>query len=76
MAYSWKIIKAAIEQVVLFPSKLTLNAYFSELARKGEPYEIVRKTCNDDGTVTVVVRKRYNQNEFLGSADDLLFPEE
>lgn len=73
MAYNWKIIKAAVEQVVLFPSKLAFQAYFTELAkRSGGRYELISKTENDDGTVTVVVRKPYNQNEFLGSADELL----
>lgn len=72
MAYNWKILKAAVEQVVLFPSEWSFRAYFTELAKKGAPYEIVSKATNDDGTMTVVVRKQYNQNEFLGSADELL----
>lgn len=72
MGYGWKILKAAVEQVVLFPSLLSLQAYVDGLCRKGEPYEIVRRTDNEDGSVTVVIRKRYNQNEFLGSADELL----
>lgn len=73
MGYGWKIVKAAVEQVVLFPSKLAFQVYFSALAQKyGGTYEIVNKTENDDGTVTVVVRKPYNQNEFLYSADQLL----
>lgn len=73
MGYGWKILKAAVEQVILFPSKLAFQAYFSGLAQKhAGVYEIVKKTYNDDGTVTVVVRKPYNQNEFLSSADELL----
>lgn len=72
MAYNWKILKAAVEQVVLFPSVLSFKAYVDGLCRKGEPYEIVSKTENEDGSLTVVIRKRYNQNEFLYSADELL----
>lgn len=72
MPYKWNILKAAVEQVVLFPSEQDMRDYFTRLARKGEPYEIVTKTANTDGTLTVVVRKRYNQAEFLYSADELL----
>ena len=73
MGYGWKILKAAVEQVVLFPSQLAFQAYCSGLAQKcGGTYEIVSKTENDNGTVTVVLRKPYNQNEFLYSADELL----
>lgn len=72
MGYGWKILKAAVEQVILFPSEWSFRAYFTELVQKGAPYEIVRKSVNNDGTITVVVRKQYNQNEFLGSADELL----
>ena len=72
MAYGWKIQKAAVEQVILFPLVLCLRAYVDGLCRKGEPYEIISKTTNEDGSITVVIRKRYNQNEFLGSADEML----
>lgn len=73
MGYGWKILKAAVEQVILFPSKLAFQAYFADLAQKcAGKYEIVSKAENDDGTVTVVVRKPYNQNEFLYSADQFL----
>ncbi len=72
MGYGWKILKAAVEQVILFPSVLSFKAYADGLCRKGETYEIVSKTENEDGSLTVVIRKRYNQNEFLGSADELL----
>lgn len=72
MAYSWKIIKAAVEQVIQFPSEASLRDYVTKLCSRKQSYEIVSKTQNEDGTMTVVMRKQYNNNEFLGSADELL----
>ena len=72
MAYSWKIIKAAVEQVIQFPSEASLKDYVTKLCSRKQCYEIVSKTQNEDGTMTVVMRKQYNNNEFLGSADELL----
>ncbi len=69
MAYSWRIEKAAVEQLISFPSKICFNAYFAEMARKGEPCELLQTDDQPDGTVTALVRKRYNQNEFLRAAD-------
>lgn len=72
MAYSWKIIKAAVEQVIQFPSEASLRDYVTKLCDRKHTYEIVSKEQNEDGTLTVVMRKQYNNNEFLGSADELL----
>lgn len=72
MAYSWKIIKAAVEQVIQFPSEQSLRDYVTRLCNRHDTYEIVSKKQNEDGTLTVVMRKQYNNNEFLGSADELL----
>lgn len=72
MAYSWKIIKAAVEQVIQFPSEASLRDYVAKLCDRKHTYEIVSKEKNEDGTLTVVMRKQYNNNEFLGSADELL----
>lgn len=65
MAYSWKILRASVEQEILFPSKLSFEAYIDMLEQKKEPYQIMKQTDNEDGTVTVTMRKRYNNNIFL-----------
>ena len=54
-----------MEQEILFPSEKVYETYLSELVRKEEPFEIVTEQENEDGTMTVVMRKRYNNNEFL-----------
>ena len=65
MGYNWKILRASVEQEILFPSKLSFKAYIDVLERKEEPYQIIKQTDNEDGTVTVIMRKRYNNNEFF-----------
>ena len=65
MGYRWTILRASVEQEILFPSKLSLEAYIEVLERKKEPYQIIGQTDNEDGTVTAIMRKRYNNNDFL-----------
>lgn len=65
MAYKWKIIKAAVEQLVAFPSETDLNNYIKKLDNNKYAYEIVHKTQQEDGALTVLIRKQYNYNEFL-----------
>ena len=66
MAWSWKILRAAVEQEILFPSADIFDKYINGLQRKNEPFEISSKVENDDGSLTVIMRKRYNpQNPFL-----------
>lgn len=72
MAWSWKILKAAVEQVILFPSKQCFDDYVAKLREKGEPCEVISYTFNNDGTFSAVMRKRYNQNAFLKSDDSAL----
>lgn len=72
MAWNWKILKGAVEQAILFPSEKDLREYITKLTEKKMSYEIVCKTYNADGSLTVVMRKPYNNNEFLYSADELL----
>ncbi len=67
MAYSWKILKAAVEQEILFPSKACYDAYIHTLTLKSEPFEVSSVSNNADDTVTAVIRKRYNNNLFLSS---------
>ena len=72
MANKWSITKAAVEQVIKFPSKEIFNNYIKKLDSKKYTYEIVYKTLHDDDTLTVVMRKQYNNNEFLSSGEALL----
>ena len=66
MAWSWKILRAAVEQEILFPAEDIFNTYIKSLQRKNEPFEITSKVENKDGSLTVIMRKRYNpQNPFL-----------
>ena len=72
MAYSWKIEQAAVEQVIMFPSEYVYKAYLHELKRKEVPHEIIDFRNNDDGSIRAVIRKRYNQNDFMASSDRYL----
>lgn len=66
MAWGWTILRAAVEQEILFPSEEKYNGYIDGMTRKGEPFEVESVTHNDDGTLTVLMRKRYNpHNAFL-----------
>ena len=67
MAYRWSILKAAVEQQILFPTKTCYDEYIRTLTIKGEPFEVHSVAENPDGTVTAVMRKRYNNNAFLAS---------
>lgn len=68
MANVWKILRAAVEQEILFPSRKAYEAYIDGLQRKGMPFEVIGAEYSDNGTMVVLIRKRYNpQNEFLES---------
>lgn len=67
MAYSWRIEQAAVEQLILFPSAIVYKAYLSELNRKQVPYEVIDCRNNQDGSVRAIIRKCYNQNDYLSS---------
>lgn len=69
MAYRWTILKAAVEQEILFPNKACYDAYILSLTIKGEPFEVSSVCENADGTVTATMRKRYNNNLFLGGKE-------
>ena len=75
MAYSWKIKKAAVEQVIEFPNKKALSNWANNLCKRNKTYEIVCKKQHEDGRIDAVVRIPYNNNLFLGSADDDLCPD-
>ena len=65
MAWKWKIVQAAVEQEIAFPDKACFEEYIKGLDQKQEPYQIVSENLQDDGSVIVVMRKRYNNNLFL-----------
>lgn len=67
MAYKWTILKAAVEQEILFPSIRNYEEYKKKLERKDEPYEVISETPQDDNSIIVTMRKRYNYNAFLRS---------
>lgn len=74
MAYNWKILKAAVEQEILFPSKESFDACLQRLIQRNEPFQVLNAVQNEDGTVTVLMRKRYNpQNAFLWSQEAALY---
>ena len=69
MARKWSILRAAVEQEIAFPSREVFDAYIAGLDRKGEPYQVGSVSEHADGTLTVLMRKRYNPgNAFLEKA--------
>lgn len=70
MSYNWKILRAAVEQEILFPNRKAYEKYIVGLQRNGMPYEVVSEAEQYDGTMVVIMRKRYNpQNAFLRKGD-------
>lgn len=60
MAHNWSIIRAAVEQEILFPSQKALNDYIAKLEAADFPHQLIRSTVQEDGTVVALMRKRYN----------------
>lgn len=74
MAYGWKILKAAVEQEILFPNMESFDACIKRLSQRNEPFQVLSAVQNEDGTVTALMRKRYNpQNAFLWSQEAALY---
>lgn len=68
MSYNWQILRAAVEQEILFPSRSAYEAYIDGLNRKDMPYEVIGEHERMDGSMVVLMRKRYNPgNAFLRS---------
>ena len=65
MGRRWRILEAAVEQKILFPSTEEMERYINSLKEKGEPYEIIGKERGKDGPI-VIMRKAYNNNRFFG----------
>ena len=74
MAYNWKIQRAAVEQEILFPNMDSFDDCLKRLIQRNEPFQVLSAVQNEDGTVTVLMRKRYNpQNAFLWSPEAALY---
>ena len=72
MSYNWKILRAAVEQEIQFPSRKAYEDYIAGLVRTGMPHEVLGEHERLDGTMIVLMRKRYNpQNAFLRSQPEV-----
>ena len=60
MAYRWKILRAAVEQEILFPSRAEFERYIKTLQDKGQFYEISSVVERESGEVEAIMRKQYN----------------
>lgn len=69
MSYSWKILKSAVEQEILFPSEEVYENYLAKYEK--EPYEIVEETEREDGTYIAVIRKKYHDDLFLRRREEI-----
>ncbi len=67
MGRQWRIMRAAVEQEILFPSRKVYEAYLLELDQKEVTYEVVRETVTSHDAIVVLMRKSYNFCEFLMS---------
>lgn len=68
MGYNWQILRAAVEQEILFPSRKVYEDYINSMKRKGMPHEVIGEHERLDGSIVVLMRKRYNPvNPFLES---------
>jgi len=65
MAHSWRILRASVEQEILFPSYEAYMEYLDKLSQRKEPYEVVKSQTYSNGNTKVIMRKRYNNNKFL-----------
>lgn len=62
------ITKAVVEQELRFDSEFYFNEFIHKLDYYEEPYKIVSKTYHQ-GSLFVVIRKRYGEYPFLGDTD-------
>ena len=65
MSYTWRILRSAVEQEILFPSKEAYKAYIKRLDEKGLTYEVLDETTTAAEEVIAIMRKPYNNNLFL-----------
>ena len=62
------IAKAVVEQEIHFDSEYYFEDFIRKLDYYEEPYKIVSKTYSQ-GSLVVVIRKRYGEYPFLGDTD-------
>lgn len=73
MGRNWKILKAAVEQEVLFPNQSCFDTYIKRMEQKNRSCEVLSTIRNQDGSLTVLMRKGYNPgNAFLSEAERML----
>lgn len=59
-----KIVRAWIEQILQFDTKLECLAYIEEIKRKNQKFKIIKWERDERGVVTLRIRKQYNKNRF------------
>lgn len=61
-----KIVYAWIEQILQFDSKMEYLAHIGELEQSGRAFKEITYNQAPSGSVTVRIRKQYNNNTFPG----------
>lgn len=59
-----KIVRAWIEQILQFDTKLECLAYIEEIKRKNQKFKIIKWERDERGVVTLQIRKQNNKNRF------------
>lgn len=69
MAYSWKILKSAVEQKILFPTESIYLKYLEKLDKSRAQYEILMESLLPKDEIIAIIRKSYNNNAYLSRED-------
>ena len=69
MSYTWRVLRSAVEQERLFPSKEAYKAYIKRLDEKGLTYEVLDERTTAAEEVIAIMRKPYNNNLFLAGME-------
>lgn len=67
MSHSYKIISAAVEQKLQFPSQASYDAFVTNLITKKESFELIGITEHVGGYLTVVMRRCCSNYDFLAA---------
>lgn len=59
-----KVLRAWIEQILLFDSKMEYLAFVETLNTKNQKYKICSTSWDEEGKFRVHIKKQYNNNEF------------
>lgn len=63
MAYFYKVLRAALEQELLFKDESDYERFQKKWGK--DVGEVVVKSTNEDGSVNVILRRFYNQTDLL-----------